>query len=195
MYVSGGVDISKLTIDGLSNNVFKASSSPLIGLGVDISSPRLNDRLFLTLGAFYLEKEYVGYEEEISYNTRRSDYLIPISFLKFPVGCRYNFFHESKTPYVKIGLVQFMVLTSSVEVLSEYEAAGVVTTEFTKSELDASNQMGFWFAAGFSKTIRNRIKGFAEFRYERGNGFLGSQFLGDSPSATANVNVLIGLSF
>lgn len=192
--VFGGIDLSDLSVDGMDAEAFKQNRSPLIGAGFDISSPRINDKIFFTLEASYLKKQYQGYAEVRNAAIDRTDYFIPITFLKVPVGIRYNFLTEAQTPYIRIGLSQYFKLKSSLEVLNEHQNHDVVTTTFNTYDLDSRNQTGFWVGAGFSKIIRSRIKAFGEIRYERTNGFIGKPFV-NSSSSTQNITILAGLRF
>lgn len=191
----GGVDISNLELENVDKSSFQTSTSPIFGVGLDISSPRLNDKIFFTIEADYVKKLYEGsveyQEESLRYYY---DYTIDVSFLKIPIGFRYNFFKEAQTPYVKFGISQYFGMNSSVVVIEEEEVNGTIDTEERTFELDSDRQTGLWFGVGFNKNVWQGKKLFIEFRYERASGLMGVSKLFPE-STTTNINALIGIRF
>lgn len=200
--ILSGVDISNLSIDNINGEnspsvSFGKSISPIYGMGLDFSAPRVNEKWFISLEFSYLKKFYQAYHEmETNANlVDRNDYLIDVSFLKIPLGLRYNFLRDEQTPYFKFGISQYFVLNSDIQNITEREntETNVVTTYVQSYDKDRS-QFGLWVAAGFNKTIGS-LKYFAEFRYERANGFYGGLVHPNPTSKTQNITVVAGLRF
>jgi hypothetical protein len=193
--VFSGVDISNLAIDGVSAKTFTRSTSIIIGAGIDISSPRLFDRIFFSVDPFFTKKNYQGYPETVfgPSSATRVDHLIHIAQLKVPIGLRYNFINEAQTPYIKAGYIQTFNFQPKWNTLIENESNGVVTTSYESISFVKRNQTGFWVSVGFSRIMYGRFKAFAEIRYEGSNGFIGEWTVTRSPSSTRGINVLVGL--
>jgi hypothetical protein len=190
----GGVDFSRLKLEGFDFS-FQNSVSAVIGAGIDLSSPRLNDRIFFTIEATYLKQFHQGYHEIISSSqTIRTDYLFNMTFIRMPVGFRINLFEDDNTPYIKAGIVQYFKVKSSIEVVEENESKGKVTTSSARHDYLGKNQTGYWIGLGFSKAIWGTKKGFIECRYERASGFIG-QGLINPISSTQTISALVGLRF
>lgn len=191
----GGVDLSSLHLENVETSSFEQSNSPIFGIGVDISSPRLNDKIFFSFELDYLKKAYQGSSrQQTEHSMLYYDYDIDVSFLKIPIGFRYNFLKEAQTPYVRIGISEYVGLKSSVELVQEQEQNGVVETQVTNYELESRSQTGFWLGVGFSRNVWKGKKFFVEFRYERAKGLLGGNSV-HPPSITQNMNALVGIRF
>lgn len=154
---------------------FGANNSYFIGAGIDGSSPKIFDRTFLTVEAWYMKKYFQGYhEQDFSLTGRdRYDYFVHASLFKLPFGIRYNFTNEFATPYVRFGFVKIFVLDSSFKTVEETQSTTTVLTYSNELQFSFPNQKmsGIWFAAGFSKIIIGKLKGFAEIRYEDSKSF------------------------
>lgn len=185
-----GIDVANLTIERLPKNTFDKSVSPILGLSLDLSSPRIFDRFFCSLDVIYTKKYYQGFlvsDPELSY-TEYFDYYINVELLKIPISVRYNFLSEAQTPYVKVGLSQYLELSSSLRRLKEAEAGGTVITSYDEIQFGLRNQNGFWIGIGYSKVVYKDLKGFIELRFEVSNGFNG-----DGIPLTIKSNNSIGL--
>jgi hypothetical protein len=194
--VFGGTDFSTLTIDGYPD-AFKQSVSLAFGAGVDISFPRFSDRTFFSIEGVFTNKTYQGYLESYdagSSTTTRADVVIKGSFAKIPVSVRYNFSHDSFTPYLKIGIVNYLDLTPTMRMTTETESGGSVVTTFGEGDVASQKQWGLWAGAGITKSLYKNLKGFAECRVEKSSGFL-SEGLYNPNSKTAGFSVFVGLRF
>ncbi len=189
-----GFSTSNLKVDGFEDDAFRISRTIIGGGSIDISSPRINSKFSFSVETWYVNNLYQGYSKSIESNgSTRNDFIINASFLKVPVGIRYNLLKENQTPYIKLGLVQYFKLTSTLKIVSEKEVNGVVTTSTDEGALSGKSQQGFWFSIGYTKNVFGRYKVFSEIRYEKTNGFLGS-FL-QSNSRITNLQFLLGLRF
>jgi hypothetical protein len=194
--VFSGVDVSSLYMDDASSMGFKRSVSPIVGVGIDISTPKLFDRLFLSIDPFFTQKKYIGYTESVSgTGTARTDHLINLAQIKVPLGLRYNFKSGAQTPYFKTGLVQKVNLHTDWSILKEYELNGVVTTSHESIAFLKSDQLGFWMSIGFSRMLYGRLQVFAEVRYDKNIDVLGAPSYAPTdktPSSSNGVNILLG---
>jgi hypothetical protein len=198
--IFGAEDIAQLRIDGYSKNTFNTSYSLTGGIGLDISLPRVSDKIFLSIDGWYVKKIFQGYlETSDPTKTTRSDLFINTSALKFPIGFKYNFLQESQTPYIKFGLVQYFFKEKTMESLVETE--GTDGSVYTKKEpmfdefyKHSRNQpKGYWFSVGFTKNIIGRVSAFAEVRVEGNTGFIGTDV--QSESSVTTLNILFGMRF
>ena len=191
----GGFMQSNLTVNYLSRNTFSPSKTVFGGLGMDISSPRSNDKLFVSLEAFYVKSTYQGYYES-PYNgdQMRQDIYLNVSFLKIPLGFRFNFRGTSNTPYFRLGIAQSFILTRSDRTLQDRVASnGVVQSDELVGGYRFKNPLGIWGAVGYQKSISSRIAIFGEFRFERYNGPVGTPI--QPFSHVVNYNAICGIRY
>lgn len=173
---------------------FSPSTTVIGGLGLDVSSPRIIDKIYLSIQGWYISAVYQAYTESIFVlDLVHEDIILDIAYLKFPIGIRYNLSGPDNTPYVKLGFAPTFVLTSKLKTINELEYSGVVTVRDDYRNYDVKNSQGLWMAIGYNKMIANNLKLFAELRGERTNGFIGSPI--QSRSVTMNYNILLGLRF
>lgn len=117
----GGISSSKLTMTYIPDIKFNSSIGAYAGIGVDICSPRINERLFLSVEPNYYKILYQGYSEDMGSVIIRNDYVMDISLLKTPLGIRYNFWSEKSTPYLKLGYILSFDLGSTYKHVEERE--------------------------------------------------------------------------
>ncbi len=195
----GGYVYSDLTIKekavvpfSISNVTLDPARTVIGGISLDLSSPRVYDKLFLTVEGWYFEGVYLGTDYR---GSRKEDIIIDVNSMRMTVGFRYNFLSESSTPFVKLGfagtITQDLTLKSIVEQESPlgevFYFDDYVGTYFEKKI------RGYWLGAGYDQLIIGRMKGFAEFRFERADAYFGTP---NSPdSKLNNYSVLIGIRF
>jgi hypothetical protein len=191
-----GADISKLKIENLGDKAFKNSISPLYSVGIEIVSPRVTDKLRFSAELVYMKKIYQGYQEySYSIYLFHNDYLIHTSFVKIPIGFRYNFLREDHTPYIKGGVVTYYRFDTSVKQIGEAEStSGIVTTTYGPPSVHYKGQNGYWISLGYSNLIARRLKGFVDFRWESGSSFIG-KLKDPTSSSYSNINIILGLRF
>lgn len=192
--VIGGYVSSTFQIEGFEDNSFGVSKSVIAGGGIEIYSPRLNDKIFFSLESIYLKSLLQGYREySLAAMTIRSDIFIYASYLKLPIGFRYNLWNELRTPYVKAGFITMFDLNSSIKMIDEKELDGVVTTETIQRKLVSNRYSGMWMSAGFSNQISGRLRAFMELRYEMTTGSAGDVI--QSAATLDSFNILLGIRF
>ncbi len=195
-----GVNSSKINFSSDYQNLeyitsdFDRSNSIMPGLYFDFISPRINERIAIHVGLFYLNSSYKSSSIiEISNITDRNEVTIELKQLKVPLGLRYTFPEKNFTPYFDLGVSDtFNVDSSSLWVL-ERERNNVVET-FEREALDiGENQFGFWGGIGVKKSISDKLSAFLELRYEQTSGVtLNDMYLQDN---VMNFQFLIGISY
>ena len=187
---------SKFEIDrSPRNRSFSPSYTFGGGLAVDLSAPRVTDRLFFTAEAWYLKALYQGYYEgKSSYQTYREDLLLNVSYVKVPAGFRYNFINGiEKSIYLKAGVYIIPFHNYSMLVTEEKEAFGIVTVDKKDNGYEYKTPKGGWLSVGYDQILFGRTRLFSELRYERGEGYVGSAI--QSFSKISNINLVAGLRF
>jgi len=172
---------SNLVFDNLKLISFQPSTTLMIGTGVEVALPQLRDNLRATLDLQYANSFYQGYYEGIvAGNIVREDVTLDVSFLKIPVGLKYNLKEDGNTPYVRAGILWVNILSDTGLSIQESEFAGVVNTSIYKDNYLTKNPKAFWFGLGYTKKVTSRLKVFAEGRFEIGEGFFGTPVVNDS---------------
>jgi len=167
------------------------------GIGIDLTSPILSDRLSLSTEFWYTQMYYQGYYEgPTTGGTLRQDLQLDMTYLKFPVGVRYAFQGTRSAPYVKLGVAFGRVSKNDFNVVDEVEitADGSVYMEgtFDVAHRVKTNPRRVWAAIGYEQRLR-KLRIFGEVRGEYGGGFVGDVF--DAKSTLAEFNILGGIRF
>lgn len=195
-----GINFSKLNfvssiLPPLSGN-FAVSKSPVFGISVDVSSPRLSERFAFHSDLLYLTSKYYSYSLfSNSATTERNYVTIEMQQLKLPIGISYAFRGSRLTPYLNMGAAYTLNLRSDPEWIQEIEieANGVVSTNRFEAPSIEKNQLGVWAGFGLLRPINDRLSATVELRYERTNGI--SQGALETPlqSNITNFQVSIGI--
>jgi len=146
----------------ISSSVF-----PFAGASLELSSPALNDKVFLSMELMYFKYyRQTSNEYVTSIYTARTDYTYRSSNLSVPFGIRYNFLPENQTAYIKGGIVLNYAFNPSGSTTTEFEQGGVVTTYYSENITESYQGTGFWVGAGYLKSFRPKLSGFLEIRAE-----------------------------
>jgi hypothetical protein len=190
------VEVDDPLMSGLVHTQFKTSNTVVGGLGVDLSSPRIFDRVFFTLDLFYVKDFYQAYDQRTqSTTTIHRDITMDFTSIKMPFGFKYNFLKDANTPHVKAGFFLGFLVDSKIKVIEErQEVYGQVTTSQKDDGFDLQNRpKGFWVAAGYNKKLFVNLQLFGEVRYDQGEGFIGTGI--QSFSHVKNFSFMLGLRF
>lgn len=192
--VFGGYARSKMEMDLFTDVAFSPSYSVLAGAGLELSSPRIFDRLFFTTEVWYHETFYQAYDKgPFAGNIRHQDIFIDVSYVKIPVGFKYSF-RSTNTPYVKVGMSFTALNKINVRTFEEVETPdGTVYADENFGGYDVKDPKGVWMAMGYERIVFGKVKMFGELRYERGEGFIGTPI--QSFSKLNNFNLLVGIRF
>jgi hypothetical protein len=172
-------------------NVFRKDRSLVVGGGIDVSFPKAVDRVFLTLEANYSTYITHAYIETGSVQIRRTDYFVDASFIRVPFGVRYNFFHDGRTPYIKVGAVTLIDLGSELRQFEDTEKNSIVSSSERTFSLAREGGLGYWCGIGFGQIVRGPIKAFVEIRFEKSNGLTGHPIVEESKLTTTSL--LLGI--
>jgi hypothetical protein len=173
---------------------FNTSLSVPVGMGLEWSTPRRNDKRFFGIEVWYDKKFYQGFAEANTNGAMlRSDLIMQVSYLKVPLNLRFNLRREENTPYVRIGFTEYFTLTASSEYRDESEVNGVVSTTDDNTPIQKKNAEGFWLGAGYSRRLFQEVAGFVELRYELNTGF--TYPTPGSKASGGAANLLIGIKF
>ncbi|HEY5824472.1 MAG TPA: hypothetical protein VIT44_08910 [Cyclobacteriaceae bacterium] len=182
----------------VSNTSLSPSNTFGGGGGIDISSPRVFDRAFISVELWYSKIFYQGlHTGTVNSSLLYQDVLLDISSYKIPIGLRYNFFNENSTPYIKVGFSLTYVNKYSLRTLEEqvgpdktvYSSA---STGYNDYEVKR-NPKSIWVSVGYSKEFFKRMRAFTEFRFETGEGYIGTEI--QNYSTLKNYNFLVGIRF
>ncbi len=198
--VSGGLNVSKLNFkanpayEHLAGN-FEVSKSPVIGVSLDISSPRLSERISFHGGLHYLTSKYYNYTlYNGSYSVERNYVTIELQQLKVPIGIRYTFPKRVFTPYFKVGVSSTIHLNTSPKWVQEVELNSVVNTNENEALTIKNKQFGLWGGFGVSKSINNKLNTLIELRYEQTDGIASSSANQGLKSKISNIQIIIGIT-
>lgn len=190
-----GVHGSQLGVERKYKNGFGRDWSPLIGAGLNLSAPRVFDKVFFIMEGFYTQKKYVGtIVGKRQVWTESSRLRIEFPALQISIGVRYNLRKEGNTPYGKLAFGQYLNLNGSVNTITDREAFGQVITETSSSGYNPNNQSSIVASIGYQINLYRGANAFAEFRYEKAAGFTGSGIPG-VVTAVDNIGVWAGIMF
>ena len=190
----GGYARSEMAMDLFTDVKFSPSYSVIFGAGLELSSPRIFDRLFVSTDIWYHNTFYQAYDKiPFAGNIRHQDIFMDVSYFKIPVGFKYNF-RNTNTPYIKLGISFTAISGIHIKTWEEVEAPdGVVYGDEKWGGYNVRDPKGIWGAIGYDHMVYRRLRVIAELRYERGEGFIGTPI--QSFSTLKNFNLLLGIRF
>jgi len=158
-----GVQYSTLSSPNKSSSV-----SPIAGLGLEVSSPRINDKLYFVAETWYFQYVFQTHNEYVGQGfVIQTDVTTKGKSIKVPVGFRLNLLPEQKTLYFKFGYAITIPINLTSTTIVEREQGGVVTTSVsTVSENALMSKGGFWGGVGYVMAINPRLKLFGELRVD-----------------------------
>lgn len=192
--VGGGVNFSSLEfknpqgVAGAIAGTTKATAM-MIGVTLDVVSPRVSERLAVAVAAYYSP---IAYVVESKFHPG-NDYLkMDLHQLKVPVGLKYMFKGRRLVPYVNAGGSFNFNMKSEV---TWYEPAQSPVIEFLQSDFEVKPvELGYWAGVGTSFPIGSRVGIQVEFRYEHTNGVVPPERV-YLKSPVNNLQALIALKF
>jgi hypothetical protein len=193
-YVSSDLTLKESAVVPFSSTEMKFDKSKTVigGISLDLSSPRVNDKLFLTIEGWYFKSVYLGTD----YRSKMyQDITMDVSSIRMFLGFRYNFLQATSTPFLKVGISG--TITQDLQLKSVVEGEDGVGRVFYDDNLNGTyfekKVRGYWFAAGYDKVITGNMKGFVEFRFERADAYFGTALTPDSK--LNNLSLLVGIRF
>ena len=195
--VFGGYNQSNLEVHVTDPIPFNKSNTVIGGIGVDLSSPRIYDRLFFTMDLSYVKNFYQAYVQgQLVSDIIHDDITMDFTSIKVPLGFRYNFLKDANTPYIKAGFMVGFVVDYDIRLNREQQTSygRVITTTKTENVFDLQKKpKGIWMSVGYNRTIFKSLQIFAELRYDKGEGFIGTPIQSFSDMKT--YSFLLGIRF
>ncbi len=193
----GGYVQSNLEVTEGDNIQFNKSNTMIGGLGIDLSSPRIYDRIFFAIDLSYMKNFYQAYlKHQSGSDITHYDVTMDFTTIKMPLGLRYNFLKDANTPYLKAGFILGFVVKSDQKVNEEHQTSygQVITTTRTEDILNLQKRpKGIWMSVGYNRRIYRSLQVFTELRYDQGEGFIGTGI--QSFSDMKNYSLLLGIRF
>jgi hypothetical protein len=170
-----------------------ASTFLAYGIGVDLYSPRIFDKLSLALDVTYGKSFYQGLISGPSSGYYlREDVFMNFTSIRLAAAVRYSFLDASHTPYLKFGFADYAVIKDDIRILTEKELAeGMVITSKSSGGFGVKNPKGIYVGLGYQHSVNKKIKCFVEGRYENLEGYIGTAI--QSFSDMRNYNATFGL--
>lgn len=166
------------------------------GIRIELSSPRLSERITFSAEVYYIHAQYTSLDiKKRTLFTDRNEANIELKQLKIPLGIRYATSEKSFSPYFNAGASATLHLDSHSSWTRERESkdsneAGIMEI---KGIHTSQYQIGFWGGIGAKKKINSNIVAHMEIRYEWAEGI--------TPKNTwvlweiENIQLLFGISF
>jgi hypothetical protein len=198
--VNAGLNISQLDFNEnpgfrYLGGEFENSNSLMLGVSLEILSPRLTERISFHSQILYLTSKYYSFTlYNSSAITERNYVTIELQQLKVPIGIRYTFPRREFTPYFNLGASGTVQLSSSSKWIQEVEANSVVNTYEEEALVIRNRQFGLWAGCGVLKSIHGKLNAFIELRYEQTDGI--TPFSAEAEglsSKISNLQVFIGI--
>jgi opacity protein-like surface antigen len=197
--IAGGVNLSELDFQANSTNLPKftgtseTSMSPVLGVSMDIFSPRNNERISFHADVLYAAPKYHLFNSTNNNapTTTIDNIDIGLQQLKVPVGVRFLFREKGLAPYVNLGFQLSFNLSATSTWKHEIKLNNsVLSTSYWELSINRS-QFGYWGGLGAMVPVSKGLSGFLEFRYERANGLSDTDFT----SKVVSMQIIAGMKF
>ncbi|MDH5382773.1 MAG: hypothetical protein OEW75_18095 [Cyclobacteriaceae bacterium] len=199
--ITSGFNTSSLKFTGSYSHLlsdFSRSNSLAIGGAIEIVSPRLNERLGLNLGMFYLSSDYQTTNTIIvGLTTYSNSVSFAMKTIKVPIGIKLKFRSNKFNSYTTFGISKTFHNISENNWDWERERKDVVSLFHEEALFTNRNQLGMWAAYGFNKSITESIKGLFEVRIEKTDGIAHNdlRLTGEVFSRIINWQMMVGIVF
>ncbi len=156
-----------------------------IGVGMDFSSPKRIKRLYGTLEAYFEKNAY-------EFRLPEKKVELDMIYMKLPLGLRYHIFLRDNTPFLGVGYLPMLAITSQQYVhRTEKQTPWFMVIE------DIGNktwfQSGLFATAGYQQVLYNKMKFTFEIRYAKTTGHVGGPV--DSQIYSSELNLLLGFRY
>lgn len=151
----------------------EVATSMILGLMVDVLSPRLSEQFAITTGLLYVPVRYKQYNElERNLAVDYNHVTIELQQLKVPIGLRYVHRGQGLRPFANVGISGIYHVSSKSDWKQEIHQLGRVTYNEGKALPLDDTQFGLWAGIGAIKSINNVFDITLEVRGERTDGFV-----------------------
>lgn len=157
------------SLDGFE---FDPSIKPGFGLGLEVTMPRLNEKLSVCLSGQFKEDYFYGNQEKITpYHTERSYVHLYTQNIYTKIGLKYTYPTGRIRPEVIAGLYHYYLLNRDIEGSKDYVYRGVVTSNTVEVEHFGINHGGLYIGAGVTGKLFYNIDAFANVYSQYGRNF------------------------
>ena len=180
------------------------TSSVGIGMFLDISSPKINERLSFhsELWCAYYRYQVSFTQPTIAYNwSNHYDITIKLLAFQLPMAIRYGFLNEERkiNPYLELGVDHHIMGSGSIQIIKELmhkegtTEKKVETEKYEPSKISRYH-VGLLGGVGASFRVKNKSL-FGGIRIERGYRLTSLEWKGykDIVSKPTDVNLLLGI--
>lgn len=192
--VGVGINFSSLEFEDTQGVAFAIggttkSTAMMIGVTLDVISPRVSERLAVALAAYYSP---ITYTFDSKYQPGH-DYLeLDLDQLKVPIGLKYMFKGRRLVPYVNAGGSLTFNVKSKI---TWYETSQSPVIDFLQSDIEVKTaELGYWGGVGASFPIGSKLGIQIELRYEHTNGVIPADRV-YLKSPVNNLQTLVALKF
>ncbi|MFT7036614.1 MAG: hypothetical protein ACJA2S_005148 [Cyclobacteriaceae bacterium] len=141
------------------------SIDPFIGLILNISFPRISERIALQGEVHFMKSSYSALVKLEGSSTQYHDTFIDLSTLSIPLSMKYSFPEKRFGLYLQAGLNYDHHLNASTRLLTEQAYGNVVNTYPERAAFELSNnQFGYWGGIGLHKSYE-KFRGGVTIRY------------------------------
>ena len=175
-----------------------ASQNGAVGAIIDMYSPRIHERISFQGGVFLCNPVYSASTQETQGKIVYSNNVtFTIKELKIPFGVQYKFPEKKYAPFIITGISNTENLQPEILIIQVVK----INNETKSYQFDdfpfKRRQFGIWAGLGAERTISDKLKGYAEIRFERTNGIIDDpgSFGDDVTSHINNINFKLGLKY
>ncbi|WP_194775357.1 outer membrane beta-barrel protein [Pararhodonellum marinum] len=175
------------------------SVSPILGMTIDFSNPRMSERISLTLNPMIQNHRYsVSTISEAPFLRNTYNMEVSIMELKLPVGFTYKFTGKTLSPFFRTGLSYTHHLRRSSSSVRERLIVETLTIFEGEGQSLTRSQFGLWAALGIQKSWNKNKALFFEARAEQTGGMnnnVGGKPASNHPPSVVNFQFLTGIYF
>lgn len=165
----------------------------IFGLAINISAPRLNERVSFDGGVTYNELHLTAQSEILGrFVSTYHDFTLKMEQIRIPTGIKYLFPNKKITPYLIVGLTQIINLNRQALTLQQNEIRNTVNTTKIEPFSIPGHQASFHGAVGIQKTLLPKLDTFLQLRIEKNTGITESDGV---ESNVLNFQILLGTYF
>lgn len=197
----GGANVSHLSFGSGSSTdrplggTFQTSVTSAGGVFVDLSSPRVNQRIAFHVGILYAHSTYHSYRSHRRLYLTDRDYItLEEKRFQIPLGIRYSFPEKKYTPYISGGLVGSFNISSDSQWIRETEVDHVVET-YERSDIRLGrSKTGVWAGFGIRRSLFPLADILLEFRYVNMPGSLRTfEPVSDARPSISGFQIFLGI--
>jgi hypothetical protein len=173
--ITGGFKITRLnfftnyTMHEHINHTKDRIITPLLGISLNIFSPRISERISFHNDFYYLTSNYNMYKYiDLGYRKRKEFVKIQLGQLSIATGFRYTGPEKRITPYYNFGMLNVFHTKSNSEWTREVDNISYLINH--QALVIKGKQTGLWGGAGVIKSISPKLKILIDLRYEWTDG-------------------------